>query len=112
MPTYLCFVDYTKAFDNVQWSRLWKVLNTMGAPAHLIGVVKSLYETSLAKIKLDNNLSDKCTINKGVRQRYIISPLLFNIYSEHVMRIVLDHLQGCVNIGMKLSNLCCADVNS
>lgn len=35
VPTYLCFVDYTKAFDNVKWSRLWSVLSVMGVPAHL-----------------------------------------------------------------------------
>ena len=110
LPMYLCFVDYEKAFDNVRWPKLWETLNELGVPPHLISLIKTLYEASEAVIKVENTLSDKCRIRKGVRQGCILSPLLYNVYSEVVMRRVLEDWNGGVKIGGRLfSNLRYAD---
>ena len=110
VPMYLCFVDYEKAFDNVRWPKLWETLNELGVPSHLISLVKNLYEASEAVIKIDNTLSEKCRIRKGVRQGCILSPLLYNVYSEVVMRRVLEDWNGGVKIGgRRFSNLRYAD---
>ncbi|VEN56435.1 unnamed protein product [Callosobruchus maculatus] len=69
-PIFICFVDYSKAFDN------------------------QLYESSSVRVRIDGNLSGQTAIRKGVRQRCVLSPMLFNIYSEFVMRQVLDNWNG------------------
>lgn len=110
VPMYLCFVDYEKAFDNVRWPKLWKTLEELGVPLHLISLVKNLYDASEAVVKIDNTLSGKCRIRKGVRQGCVLSPLLYNVYSEVVMRNVLESWDGGVKIGGKrFSNLRFAD---
>lgn len=110
VPMYLCFVDYEKAFDNVRWPKLWTSLKELGVPPHLTTLVKNLYEASQAVVKIDNTLSEKCRIRKGVRQGCVLSPLLYNIYSELVMRRTLENWNGGVKIGgRRFSNLRFAD---
>lgn len=107
---YLCFVDYEKAFDNVRWPKLWRTLLEIGVPIHLVSLVKNLYETSEALVKIENNLSDRLCIRKGVRQGCVLSPLLYKAYSEIVMRRVLDGWDGGIKIGgRRFSNLRFAD---
>ena len=110
VPMYLCFVDYEKAFDNVRWPKLWTTLIEFGVPIHLISLVKNLYEASEAFVKIENIFSDKCDIRKGVRQGCILSPLLYKVYSEVIMRRVLQQWNGGIKIGGKrFSNLRFAD---
>ncbi|KMQ89503.1 endonuclease-reverse transcriptase [Lasius niger] len=120
MPMFLCFVDYEKAFDNVKWHLLWPILGEMGFPLHLIYFIKNLYENSTAVVRLESTTSQgsrvpplktrKSVIRKGVRQGCILSPLLYNIYSEYIMRQVLEDWNGGVTIGgEKISNLRYAD---
>lgn len=110
VPMYLCFVDYKKAFDNVRWPKLWTTLQELGVPTHLITIVRNLYEASEAVVKIEYTLSEKCRIRKGVRQGCVLSPLLYNIYSEVVMRRTLENWNGGVKIcGRRVSNLRFAD---
>ena len=110
LPTYLCFVDYTKAFDKIKWNLLWKIMEEMGTPQHLISLIRNLYENNTAKVRVDQTYSDKFRTCTGVRQGCILSPILFNIYSEHIMRRVLQEWPGGISIGGKrISNLRYAD---
>lgn len=110
VPLYLCFIDYKKAFDSIKWDKLWTILAEMGVPKHIIILIKNLYQNSKAVVKIDNHLSKPCDIKKGVRQGCILSPLLFNIYGEYVMRITMDNWEGGFTIGgTKISNLRYAD---
>ena len=110
VPMYLCFVDYEKAFDNVRWPKLWETLEEFGVPRHLVTLVKNLYESSEAVVKVDMTLSSRCRVKKGVRQGCVLSPLLFNIYSEVIMRRTLENWNGGVKIGgQRFSNLRFAD---
>lgn len=110
IPIFVCFVDYEKAFDNVKWHLMWPILKEIDVPPHLIHLIKNLYESSMAVVRLENITSGKSAIRKGVRQGYILSPFLYNIYSELIMRQVLEDWDRGVAIGgEKISNLRYAD---
>ncbi|KAK9871609.1 hypothetical protein WA026_012988 [Henosepilachna vigintioctopunctata] len=107
---YLCFIDYSKAFDRVKWNKLWTILLEMGTPPHLIHLVKRLYENNNAKIRANNTLSSNFKSNAGVRQGCILSPILFNTYTEHIMRRVMEGWTGGISVGgRRINNLRYAD---
>ena len=106
----LCFIDYRKAFDMVSHNVLWSVMANMGYPAHIIHLIKQLYGQQKAAVKTSHGLTDWFTIEQGVRQGCILSPHLFNIYSEQIMRNALDGFVGSVKVsGRTISNLRYAD---
>ena len=81
---YLCFTDYAKAFDYVDHNKLWKILKEMGIPDHLTCLLKNLYVGQEATVRTGHGATDQ--IGKGVRQGCILSPCLFNLYAEYIMR--------------------------
>ena len=103
---YLCFIDYTKAFDMVMHDRLWADMLRLGTPTHIIYLLMGIYNEQKAKVRTSYGDSDWFTIEKGVRQGCIISPHLFNIYSECIMREALEGHEGTVKVGEKLSPTC------
>ena len=92
---YFCFTDYAKAFDCIDHNKLWKILQEMGIPDHLTCVLRDLYARQEAKVRTGHGPTDCFQIGKGVRQGYILSPCLFNLYAEHIMRNAgLDEAQA------------------
>ena len=83
---YFCFIDYAKAFDCVDHSKLWKILKEMGIPDHLTCLLKNLYADQEATVRTRHGTTDWIQIGKGVRQGCIMSPCLFNLYAEYFMR--------------------------
>ena len=71
----------------------------MGYPLHLIDLLAKLYRKQLTKVKVAGTLSEWFPVNKGVRQGCVLSPYLFNILAEMVMRETLDGFQGGLQIG-------------
>ena len=107
---YLCFIDYRKAFDCVDHEKLCVTLSEMGTPTHLIVLLKSLYENQEATVRTEFGETENLSIGKGVRQGCILSPLLYNIYAEHIMREALHDWKGGISIGgRKITNLRYAD---
>ena len=85
-------------------------MKEMGVPPHLIALTCNLYADSRATVRLDDTYSPEFEPSKGVRQGCILSPLLFNIYGEYIMRKSLDGWKGGVRIGGEtISNLRFAD---
>ena len=80
---YFCFIDYAKAFDCVDHSKLWKILQEMGIPDNLTCLLKSLYAGLEATVRTGHGTTDWFQIGKGVHQGYILSPCLFNISGLH-----------------------------
>ena len=83
---YFCFIDYAKAFDCVDHHKLWKILKEMRIPDHLICLPRNLYAGQEATVRTGPGTTDWFQIGKGVCQGYILSPCLFNLYEEYIMR--------------------------
>ena len=83
---YFCFIDYAKAFDCVDHNKLWKTLKEMGIPDHLTCLWRNLYAGQEATVRTGHGTTDWFQIGKGVRQGYILSPCLFNLHAEYIMR--------------------------
>ena len=83
---YFCFIDYAKAFDCVDHNKLWKILKEMGIADHLICLWRNLYAGQEATLRTVHGTTDWFQIGKGVRQGCILSPCLFNLYAEYIMR--------------------------
>ena len=83
---YFYFIDYAKAFDCVDHNKLWKILKEMGIPDHLTCLLRNLYAGQEATVRTGRGTTDLFQIGKGVHQGYILSPCLFNLYAEYIMR--------------------------
>ena len=83
---YFCFIDYAKAFDCMDHNKLREILKEMGTPDHLICLLRNLYAGQEATIRTGHGTTDWIQIGKGVRQGCILSPCLFNLYAEYIMR--------------------------
>ena len=79
---YFCFIYYTKAFDCVGHNKLWKILQEMGRPDHLICLLRNLYTGQEATVRTGHGTTDWFQIEKGVRQGCILSPCLFNLHAD------------------------------
>ena len=107
---YFCFIDYAKACDCVDHSKLWKILKEMGIPDHLTCLLGNLYAGQEATVRTGHG-TDWFQIGKGVCQGCILSPCLFNIYAEYIMQNArLDEAKAGIQIaGENINNLRYAD---
>ena len=108
---YFCFIDYAKAFDCVGHNKLWKILKETGIPDHLTCLLRNLYAGQEATGRTGDGTTDWFQIGKGVCQGCILSPCLFNLYAEYIMRNAwLDEAQAGIKIaGRSINNLRYAD---
>ena len=108
---YFCFIDYAKAFDCVDHKKLWKILKEMGIPDPLTFLLRNQYAGQEATIRTGHGTADWFQIGKGVCQGCILSPCLFNLHAEYIMRnAVLEEAQAGIKIaGKNINNLRYAD---
>ena len=108
---YFCFIDYSKDFDCVDHSKLWKILQQMGIPDHLICLLRNVYAGQEATVRTGHGTTDWFQIGKGVRQGCILSPCLFNLYVEYIVRNArLDETQAGIKVARRnINNLRYAD---
>ena len=104
---YFCFIDYAKAFDCVDHNKLWKILKEMRIPDHLTYLLRNLYADQEATVRTGHGTTDWFQIGKRVHQGCILSPCLFNLYTEYIMRNAgLEEAQGGIKIaGRNINNL-------
>ena len=92
---YFGFIDYAKAFDCVDHNKLLKILKEMGIPDHLTCLLRNLHAGQEATVRTRHGTTDCFTIGKGVYQGCILSPCLFNLHAEYIMRNAgLDEAQA------------------
>ena len=82
---YFCFIDYAKAFDCVDHNNLSKILKEMEIPDHLTCFLRNLYAGQEGTVRTGHGTTDQFQIEKGVHQGFILSPCLFNLYTEYIM---------------------------
>ena len=106
-----CISANAKAFDCVDHNKLWKILKEMGIPYHLTCLLRNLYAGQEATVRTGHGTTDWFQIVKGVCQGYILSPCLFNLSAEYIMRNAgLDEAQaGIKTAGRNINNLRYAD---
>ena len=104
--TYFFFTDYDKAFDCEDHNKLWKI-QEIGIPAHLTCLLRNLYAAQEATVRNGHGATDWFQIGKGVRQGCILSPYLFNLYAEYIMRNAgLEEARAGIKIaGRNINNL-------
>ena len=108
---YFCFIDNAKAIDCVNQNKLWTILKKMGLPDHLTCLLKNLYAGQEATVRTGHGTTDWFQFRKGVCQGCILSPCLFNLYAEYIMRNAgLEETQAGIKIaGRNINNLRYAD---
>ena len=101
----LLFTDYTKAFDCVDDNKVWKILKETGI------LLRNLYAGQEATVRTGHGTTDWFQIGKGVSQGCILSPCLFNLHAEYIMRNAgLDETQAGIKISWRnINNLTYAD---
>ena len=104
---YFCFIDYAKALDCVDQSKLWKILKEMGIPDHLTCLLRNLYAGQESTVRIGHGKQTGSKLGKGVRQGCVLSPCLFNFCAEYILRNVgLDEAQAGIKIaGRNINNL-------
>ena len=103
----ICFIDYAKAFDCVDHNELWKIHPEMGTPDHLTCLLRQLYAGQQARVRTSHGTTNWFRTGKGVFRGCLMSPCLFNLYAEYIMRNDrLDEAQAGIKIARRnLNNL-------
>ena len=100
-------IDYAKAFDCSDHNKLWKILQETGIPDHLTCLLRNLYADQEATVRTGHGTTDWFQTGKGVRQGCVLSPCLFNFYTEYITRNAgLDEVPAGIKIaGRNINNL-------
>ena len=98
------FIDYANAFDCVDHSKLWKILQEMGLSDHLTCPLRNLYAGQEGTVKTEHGTIDWFQIGKGVHQGCMLSPCLFNLHAKYIMQNArLDEAQAGIKIAREIS---------
>ena len=97
---YFCFIYHAKAFDCVNHNKLWKILKKIGIPDHLICLLRNMYAGQEATVRTRHGTTEWFQIGKGLSQGCILSPCLFNLHAEYIMRN--DEINEA-QVGIKIS---------
>ena len=85
-------------------NKLWKILKEIGIPDHLTCLLRNLYAVQEATVRTGHGTTNWFQIGKGVRQGCVLSPCLFNLYAEYLMRNAgMDEAQAGIKIAVEIS---------
>ena len=102
---YFCFIDYAKIFKCVGHSELWKILKEIGIPANQTCHLRNPYAGQEATVRTGHGPTDWFQKGKRVCQGCLLSPYLFNLYAEYIIRNTrLDETQAKIKIARRNIN--------
>ena len=105
---YARFIDYSKAFDTVNHEQLISLLSRAEVDDDDIAVIAHLYWLQITRIRKGSDLTEPVKIKRGVRQGCVLSPVMFNLYTEYIFRKT-NHIPGVKINGHNINNLRYAD---
>ena len=108
---YVCFIDYSKAFDKVRHENLIEILQSLDIDGKDVRILRNLYWEQTAGVRVQNEVGEYCAIRRGVRQGCVFSPDLFNLYTEQIMRAI-GKQGGFLIGGYNMNNIRYADDTS
>ena len=88
-PLLVNFIDYEKAFDSVDRETLWKIMRHYGIPSKIVELIKEMYDGTSCKVIHDGMLSESFKIKTGVRQGCLLSPFLFILVVDWLMKEIV-----------------------
>jgi len=103
MSNCVCFIDWQKVFDQVNWTKLMQILKGTGIDWHERRLISNLYMAQRVKVRLNQGETRSVKIGKGARQGCCLSPILFNLYSECLTKEALEGF-GDFKIGGQIIN--------
>lgn len=107
---YMCFIDYEKAFDRIDHTALFRILEEKGLDTNDLHLLKNLYQNQIATVRVADEETTEIPVQRGVRQGCVLSPLLFNIYSGSIFDKALQDVTSGIKInGHLINNLRFAD---
>ena len=110
--TFIVFIDYSEACGTVSHIQMFNIFNNMGFSRYIVALIQAFYEKQSAIVRWNGSHTKPFFIEKGVRQGCILSPLLFCVYTEQVMREA-DITESIAVIGRRsLSNTRYTDVTA
>ena len=95
----VAFIDYEKAFDRVEWSKLMEIMKDIGIGWKERRLIQNLYENQKVVIQTQVGDSNPCRISRGVRQGCPLSSLLFNIYVDRIVKEALEESNLGIRVG-------------
>ena len=102
--SYLCFIDYAKAFDCLDHNKLWKIFKEMGIPDHLTCLLRYLYVVQEAIVRTRHGITDWFQVGKGV-QGHMLSSYLLYLHAEYIMpNARLDESQARIKTARRKIN--------
>lgn len=107
-PAYLCFIDIQKAFDCIQLPDILYLLEQRGIPTYIIKTIEDIYSDNKTQARINGQLTDTIPINSGIRQGDSLSPLLFNIIMDEIIKNVKNR-KGYKMGNKELKIICYAD---
>lgn len=85
-PLFLIFIDFEQAFDSIHRETMWQILSSYGIPRRLLNIIMALQRETKCRIIHRGNLREWFTIQSGIKQGCVLSPLLFLLVLDWVMR--------------------------
>jgi hypothetical protein len=88
IPCFIAFVDLTKAYDKVARVALWLLLERLGVPPNLVGLIKGLHDGTVARVREAGKFSGEFELLIGLKQGSIFAPVLFNIFFGAIIKAI------------------------